>query len=123
MRDLEVPRIKVTYRGSSGSGTVESIVPDGPGEPQIDLEKIFVEVETNTSRLEAGEWVLAGKMQQVPLSEAAKVFANDWLDSCQIGWETNEGGDGEFVFDLEESMVLITHNANHLEVSTTEFEI
>jgi hypothetical protein len=42
------------------------------------------------------------------------------MERLHSGWEDNDGGNGEFAFDVAQRTVMLTHNQAYTEYETTK---
>lgn len=56
------------------------------------------------------------------LADTVEAFCYNLLDAHHDGYENNEGGSGEFVFDVTAETISLCHHDNFISVDTTEHE-
>lgn len=121
MQEHGIPKILVTYCGGGDSGCVESVdVQRDDGGSTPDLNAIRVTIISSSSKFVDGKWVGIDEEAPMALNDALEQFAYDWLENNHPGWENNDGGDGELLFDLAKEKVFITHNSRYTEIDTSE---
>lgn len=98
-----VTSVIVNFDGGGDSGQIESIVAQA-GDSQIDLPDTPVELARTEFHAEEITRVT------MPLPEAIEAFCYDVLESKHGGWENNEGGFGEFTFDVAAGTVAFDFN-------------
>lgn len=98
-----VTSVIVTFDGGGDSGQIESIVAQA-GESEIDLPDTPVELARTEFHTEEVT------RTTTPLPDAIESFCYDVLESKHGGWENNEGGFGEFTFDVAAETVVFDFN-------------
>lgn len=101
--DAGITRVVLTFNGGGDSGQTEKIEAFAGGDARdlpdatIDLrDLLFRESEPRS-------------LSQ-PLAEAIETLAYACLESRHCGWENNEGGYGEFVFDVAKGTIALDYN-------------
>jgi len=124
MRDQQIKKVVVSYSGYGDSGCIDSIHAGRDDEAEaVNLSAIAVVVVATSSLFVDGSWRENKCEKTMTFHEALEEFAYDWLEANHGGWENNDGADGEFIFDLEEGRVFITHNSHYTETDTEEVEL
>jgi hypothetical protein len=110
LREAGAATATVTYEGGGDSGYVESVdIQDADGaEIERSSRVAYCAVE---SRLESGAWHPAIVEKERPLEEALSDFAMAAVYLRHGGWENNEGGCGNVMFDTATGVVRIEHTA------------
>lgn len=120
-----VATVKVSYDGSGDSGQLNH-----PTFHNKDDEEIHPDLGDATYyRRLPGRYdlkanrLLADTFEKVPRATLESVIENvcwDLLQKEHGGWEINEGGQGEFTFDVEERTLSLHHEDNIVEVQVSE---
>ena len=93
----------VTFDGVGDSGQIESVEAKAGGEP---VELPDVEIELARAQFHCDE---PERLVQ-PLAEAIETLAYAFLEDTHAGWENNEGGFGEFTFDVDAGTITLDYN-------------
>jgi len=105
-----IATIVITFDGYGDSGQIEDIEvrePDG-----IDLNRIRIRLTVLDWRTEAPE------EREVSLHESVEDLAYGYLKQTHDGWENNEGGYGEFTFDVASRTISLDYNERYEAVET-----
>jgi hypothetical protein len=126
MRKHKIDELHVNFDGSGDSGAIESI--EFVSNKENDEEKILNETKDIQKFVKAGleivkdtcwkdgEWVkeyhTKESIEEVKYSfkEIIHDFCYDNLEEHHGGWENNEGGNGQFVFDLKDETIVLKMN-------------
>jgi len=95
--------VTVRFDGSGDSGQIEEIDARS-GESSADLPDTSVEIARCEFHDEEVRHVT------VPLPDAIEAMCYDLLESKHGGWENNEGGYGEFTFDVAAGTIVFDFN-------------
>jgi hypothetical protein len=131
LKTNKIKTVVVEFDGSGDSGQIESVVLsrysyDKMGdkdEKDVDklLEEVFVGAKISNGVQYTPE---GGKLcvseSDTTLEEVISGICYNLMDIEHPGWENNEGGYGEFVFDLEKDTIFYTHNERITDYNTTE---
>ena len=96
-----IATVNVTFDGHGDSGQMESIEANAGAElPDIAIE------------LQRADWA-TGKLdsKQTTLRDAIETLCYDYLSQEHGGWENDDGGYGEFLFDVAERRVELDFEA------------
>ncbi len=102
-------RACVTYQGGGDEGSDEGVSVFGADNASLELSgtvSLFFECYGQ----EDGQWKTAIVQQEQPLDAALCDYAMEAVNQHHSGWENNEGGYGEVVFECETGTVRIGHN-------------
>lgn len=99
LKAVGVAQVDIHYDGCGDSGQIEEVFYCGADGGQLDI---------------------AGQLSQS--GEELLKFFYDLLESRHAGWENNEGGFGEFHWDLVADTLHHTHNERFTDYETTEHE-
>lgn len=113
-------KVRVYYCGSGDSGGIEDVDVQGMNsdEPIVKL----IKAKTSWDR-DTGIWSESIGEVEMVLSDAIKEHCYDLLCRQHSGWENNDGGSGEFIFDAALDKIHWTHNEYYTETNTTEQEV
>ncbi|WP_298434990.1 DUF6878 family protein [Ottowia sp.] len=109
----------VSYSGGGDEGSAESVEARGVDGTPIDLSgsvSQFVE----HSHYADGRWQSAVAEEERPLDDALLDFAMEAVDAHHGGWENNDGGAGEVIFDCTSGSVRLEHRDYYTESIYTE---
>lgn len=112
-------RASVAYSGSCDEGYVSGIGAQDRQNAAVSLDAP-VAVYDEDRRFEAGQWQTSTVLKEQPLEQALSDFAMQALWRHHQGWENNEGGSGEVVFDCESGTAWIEHTEYFAESEYTE---
>ncbi len=98
-----ITRVVLTFDGGGDSGQTENIEAFA-GNDLRDLPDATVELRDLLFR--EGE----PRALSQPLADAIETLAYACLEQKHCGWENNEGGYGEFVFDVAEGTITLDYN-------------
>jgi hypothetical protein len=83
-----ITRVTVTFDGAGDSGQINDITAKA-GEAEATLPDVEIQFDN----------------RQVSLSDAIEHLCFDYLSQEHGGWENNDGGQGEFTFDVGERTI------------------
>ncbi|MCL1960606.1 MAG: hypothetical protein FWG56_02230 [Desulfovibrionaceae bacterium] len=112
-------RAAVTYSGGGDEGYADGIVATAADGKPIRLSAP-VSLYVVRSDFIDGQWQSAIVLKELPLEDALSNFAMEALEERHAGWEINDGGEGEVVFDCAKGVVRIEHNDYYTESEHTE---
>lgn len=110
--------LSVNYDGYGDSGQMNDFnatLTDGSTVALADLPSSASPIADNTSDNEADE--------PVTLADAIERFCCDLVEAHHDDYENNEGGNGEFTFDVAAGTVTLVHNDVIIEHDTTIHEL
>lgn len=109
-----ITTVLVTFDGYGDSGQVESIdARDAKGD--VALPEATIEIGL------PGE-VDATQHIAMPLREAIEELAYDLLRETHAGWENNDGGFGDFTFDVAARTISLDHNERYTAIESYSHE-
>lgn len=136
---LGVATVTVEFDGSGDSGQIEDIKGMNPAGEQVPLP------EDHTVTILApdhpwptdNDWRTRLQEQQqceickqkglhephLPIEKAIETFCEDWLNVAHGGWENNEGGFGEFEFNVPDRTLKLEFNERQMEFHTSTEEL
>lgn len=120
LRENSFPHVRVYYCGSGDSGGIEDVEVKGMKGAGPSVK--FIQARTSWDA-DRGAWNESIVESLLPLSEAIKEHCYDLLSREHGGWENNDGGSGEFIFDTESGKINWTHNEYYTETNTSEREV
>lgn len=109
----------VGYRGGGDEGIFDEVAASAIDATPVLLE-YQVSVLVKNSRHVDREWHHLTELSKRPLDEALSDFAMEAVSKHHGGWEINEGGSGEVIFDCSADTVRIEHNRYFCESEYTE---
>lgn len=111
---LGVITVTAEYNGCGDSGQIERVHFEG-GTDQVEAHLITLFDPPSQEYPE-------GKGQELTLSAAVEHLFYVLLEREHDGWEINEGGYGEFVWNVQTNQIYLTHNEAFTDYTTTEHE-
>jgi hypothetical protein len=136
LEDMGVKQVKVEYDGSGDSGQIEDVTLirrtsiEAMGEAIEDNDvveegedEVMVVIEKETNRFNGEGWDRKVEEVTESIEEAVKELCYDLLEGLHAGWEINEGSNGEFMFEVGEGVIHLTHHNNYMETDTTSHEL
>jgi hypothetical protein len=99
----DITRVTVRFDGSGDSGQIEDIEVLA-GEEAIALPTTTVEIAMPDYHQEVPE------ILSQPLRDAIETLSYAFLQETHAGWENNEGGYGDFVFDVAAGTITLDYN-------------
>lgn len=123
LKSMGVKRVVVEYSGSGDSGQLYIIKFDKFDNLDIMAESRTVNVETESKRFEEGRWVRSKKFEEKKIEDAVREFCYDELGNHHGGWETIDGSRGEFVFDVLEDKIKLSHTDFYTESRLHEHDL
>jgi hypothetical protein len=116
-------KVHVTFSGGGDSGSIESVsLLDSDGN-SVSLENTMFEWESESQfhNIYTGNWELKRDVEEMPLADILTKICEDCLDSTDLDWYNNEGGQGQLTIDLTQDPPSIdlnveinyTHTENH----------
>lgn len=112
-------RARVTYHGGGDEGSHDDVSASDAANSPIDLSGTVSLLCERYDR-EDGQWKISIVPQDQPLDTALSDYAMEAVEQHHGGWENNEGGYGEVVFDCEAGTARIEHNDYVVESEYTE---
>ncbi|MFZ2871466.1 DUF6878 family protein [Zavarzinia sp.] len=109
-----ITTIVITFDGYGDSGQIEDIEVRGPD--GIDLNRIKIRLTVLDWRTETPE------EREASLHECVEDLAYGFLNQTHCGWENNEGGYGEFTFDVAKGTVSLDYNERYEAVETYQHQ-
>lgn len=98
-----ITRVTVRFDGSGDSGQIEDIEVLA-GEEAIALPTTTVEIAMLDYHQEVPE------ILSQPLRDAIETLSYAFLQETHAGWENNEGGYGDFLFDVAAGTITLDYN-------------
>ena len=112
----------VTYVGIGDSGGIEGVsveMPEGlifdPSTPVT----VFVDEGEYVDRT----WRTRVVAREARLEDAIRDFAEESIERCHSGYENEDGGAGEVIFDCDAKTVRIEHNDYYTDSEYTETQL
>ena len=105
-----IATIVITFDGYGDSGQIEDIQVRGPD--GVDLSQIRIRLTVLDWRFETPE------EREASLRECVEDLAYGFLNQTHCGWENNEGGYGEFTFDVASRTISLDYNERYEAVET-----
>ena len=110
-----IATVTVEFEGSGDSGQMEKPCARAADETVIDLPSQAVEIERV-------DWNLGPLKEQLALPDAVEIMAWGLLGEAHGGWENDDGGYGEFTFDVAELSIKLEYHERYTETNTYEHE-
>ena len=128
-----VVRVRVDYDGYGDSGQMNDFIAtlvDGSEKALADISALGGDATLPSQPLDNKVDDGSGRLNKASvddkdvrsLADTVEAFCYDLLDAHHDGYENNEGGSGEFVFDVEAGTISLCHHDNFISVDTTEHE-
>jgi hypothetical protein len=112
LKAASITRVSVTFDGSGDSGQIQEVTAES-GDKAIEIPQTTVEmIRTSWGSTEATK-------STISLQDAVEDICFDCLSQEHDGWENNDGGQGEFSFDVAEERIELnfeqfyTDSTNH----------
>jgi hypothetical protein len=122
LRDNSFTSVRVYYSGCGDSGGIEDVDIQGMDSKSNEPTVKFIQGRTSWDA-DRMCWNESIAEITLPLSEAIKEHCYDLLSRDHGGWENNDGGSGEFIFDPKDGKINWVHNEYYTETNTTECEV
>lgn len=117
---LGASTVYVTYEGGGDSGDAESVLVEPP-ELESHLVSDCIALWQMQFSLETRQTSYTREENNpLPLGEALKVFALDWLEFAYPGWEINDGAQGVVTFKVAERRCELEHRQFYTECQVYE---
>lgn len=119
LKRVGAARAAVSYHGGGDEGCAdgaEAFSADGTSVDPAGTVLVFRERYDHTD----GQWTSSTVQLEEPLDAALCDYAMEAVERHHGGWENNEGGYGEVVFDCEAGTVRLEHNDYIIETDYTE---
>lgn len=120
MKDKGFSSARVFYCGSGDSGGIEEIDIEGMTGPEPSVK--FIKAETSWDR-ERSAWDERIVEASMPLTDAIREHCYDLLSARHSGWENEDGGEGEFIFDPKDGNINWCHREFYVEARTINHEV
>lgn len=122
LREAGACRALISYSGYGDSGNANEVyVFDGEGQ-DIPAHADVTVAEPSATFVD-GRWDRRQVEASMPLRDALSDFADRAVDLHHAGFENNEGGEGEVIFDCAANSVRIEHRDFYVESYSTETEL
>jgi hypothetical protein len=122
LRDCGAEVVRASYDGGGDSGQIDEVTITGHEKKPVKGKKTKGKVASSFID-STGEWKEIVKLKMVSLEEKVKDFFYSALSSYHGGWENDDGGFGEFEWDLKTDVIKFVHNERYTEVNTEEHEL
>jgi hypothetical protein len=100
---LRISKVTVTFDGEGDSGQIEEVV--------AFVDEKSQRIPEATIRFRDATWGREeGKVSEVSLYEGIKGLCYDYPSQEHGGWENNDGGYGDFTFDVAERLIVLDFN-------------
>lgn len=110
-----IATVTIEFEGSGDSGQME--------EPCArTADKTIVALPAEAVELERAEWSLELTKETMALPDALEIMAWRLLGETHGGWEDNDGGYGEFAFDLSDRTITLEFHQRYTETAYHEHE-
>lgn len=103
LQAADITSVTVTFDGCGDSGQIDAIVARA-GDGEITLPDTQVELARTDFHLDET------RRESMALPDAVETFCYDALESRHGGWENNEGGFGDFTFDVAARTIAFDFN-------------
>jgi len=130
-----ITRVTVVFDGSGDSGQIECIRAIDKDDAPVELPAVMITSPSATmvptyepctetaSRLRfVGNTIQTGEETESVAALIERIFW-DFIESRHDGWENNDGGHGECVFDPGENIIRLEMNERYTETNYYEHEI
>jgi hypothetical protein len=112
LREAGITLVNVSFDGEGDSGQIDEIIAHN-----TEGVAIFPDMKVSLYRAHSGETALA--TAETKLREAVEELCYGYLEKEYGGWENNDGGFGEFTFDVSETSIELEFNARFTDHSTS----
>jgi len=112
-----VAKVTVVFDGQGDSGAVEDVLASAAGDVAVDLPDVSIDYFAAGFSDDEEEVVT-----QRPLKEAIESLAFAFLSQTHGGWENNEGGFGDFFFDVAAGSVRLDYQERYTETTSYEHD-
>ncbi len=112
-------RATVSYHGGGDEGCADGAGAFSGDGASVDLAGTVLVFRERYDHAN-GQWTTSIDQQEEPLDAALCDYAMEAVARHHGGWENNEGGYGEVVFDCEAGTVRLEHNDYIIETDYTE---
>jgi hypothetical protein len=119
LRETGAATATVTYQGSGDSGYVEGVSIQDANDAAINWSSTVTYCDVE-NRFENGAWHPVIVEKEQPLETALSDFAMTAVYCRHGGWENNEGGCGNVVFDTATDVVRIEHTEYFIDSACEE---
>ena len=109
-----IEAVTMTFDGCGDSGQIDNVYAapgEGDGLPATEIEQ--KRADWHTDAIQSGK---------VPLRTAIEDLCYELLEATHCGWENNEGGFGEFVFDVPPRTITLEFNQRYESVESYAHE-
>lgn len=112
---LGIQKVFVTYEGGGDSGDVEQVsVEPASLEHHLHEHRLAVWCLRYSTALQH-DFLARDIEKPIPLIDALKQFALDWLEVAYPGWEINDGARGVVVIHVTEQSCRLEHHQFYVE--------
>jgi hypothetical protein len=122
LKALKIKTGHVTYYGSGDNGQIEDCYFYKTKEDRVDTDGINVVVETQSATFdqENDQWVTKTSKEETPLKKAVEEYAYRALEILDIDYYNNDGGSGNFTFDVKTGKIKLVHEEYYTESNISE---
>jgi hypothetical protein len=116
--------IVIYFDGCGDSGSIEYVdIKKSDGE-LIKTDELTVEFPKEHSFYKDGNWITEVQIEQMPVSEALKVYCYDELEKTNIDWYNNDGGCGQMIINIDDKVEIeLEVNQRYTEYNTYSFSL
>ena len=119
-------KVHVSFSGGGDSGNIDNAeLLDAEGN-RIDLKGAEFEWESEESYHdpEEGKWRMRSVVETMPLNDILVKITEDALESTDLDWYNNEGGQGALTIDLTTTppSIELSVEINYIHTDTTNFD-
>ena len=108
-----IATVVIEFEGSGDSGQMEKPCARTADETIVDLPSQTVE-------LEQVNWSHGLQKEPMAIAEAVEIMAWRLLGDSHCGWENDDGGYGEFTFDVASREITLEYNERYTETTYHE---
>lgn len=109
-----IDKVVVWFSGSGDSGQIDSVV-FYSSERRVRAPVAEIVVPTNTTSFVNGEWKKVTEDASLSIEDAICELVNEMLDETDVDWYNNNGGQGEWIWQVMDNKLMFYVDVNIME--------
>jgi hypothetical protein len=118
LKSIGAKNATVTYSGGGDSGYANNVLAQSMDGTEIVLTGTAISLLSNGHIFVSGKWRENTTIKEFSLEEALAEYSMEVLGHHHLGWENNEGGEGEVVFDPVAGEARLNHNEFYVGIAS-----
>jgi len=123
LREAGVHCATISYFGEGDSGSIQHVDVSGADGSKPDVSRHCVIYLHCNGWFLRGQWTSETRTEELRLEDALRAFADDAVTLHHDGYENNDGGSGEVIFDCVAGTVRLEHVNYYTESDCTDTDL